>query len=305
MRKLMLLMAVAVGCSTTVFAAFSKDDAGTATAQFLKLGAGARAAGMGEASAAAANDSTSIYWNPAGLNKLADRSLAVMHAVWFEDITYDWLSYAQPVKGVGTVGVGIQYLSYGTIKGMDSTGVEGASFTPNDLAVTLSCARNYKGIDLGASVKYISSKIKHSASAYAVDLGAQYKMMNDRLALGLAVQNLGTKMKFVDQEDALPANVKLGGAYSVNPDWLVALDINAPVDHEINYGVGTEYLYHINNTMSAAGRAGYNTSARDTGGLNGFSAGVGFTYLNYGIDYAYVPYSDLGNTQRISFRIAF
>jgi len=57
--------------------------------------------------------------------------------------------------------------------------------------------------------------------------------------------------------------------------------------------------------MNAAGRVGYNTAAKDTGGLNGISAGIGFVYLNYGIDYAFVPYGDLGNTQRISLSAKF
>ena len=71
-----------VAAAGTARAGFSKDDAGTATAQFLKLGAGAQAAGMGEAYAGVAKDDTSIYWNPAGLNNITGKSASFMHAIY-------------------------------------------------------------------------------------------------------------------------------------------------------------------------------------------------------------------------------
>ena len=50
--------------------ALSKDDIGTTTAQFLKLGIGAQSAGMGNAVTCVANGTDSIYSNPANLNYL-------------------------------------------------------------------------------------------------------------------------------------------------------------------------------------------------------------------------------------------
>ena len=165
MKKVFVVLVVAAVNTGLCFGAFSKNDAGTSAAQFLKLGAGARAAGMGEAVGAVADDSTAIYWNPAGLDQVAARAVAAMHAVWFEDITYDWLSYAQNAGKLGVIGVGVQYLSYGSIKQMDSTGLETGNFGPTDLCVSLAYAHSYKGVDLGVNVKYISLKIVDSASA--------------------------------------------------------------------------------------------------------------------------------------------
>ena len=284
-------------------AAYSKKDAGTSAAQFLKLGAGARAAGMGEALAAAADDSTAIYWNPAGLARVNARSLSVMHAAWFEGITYDWISFAMPCRDRGVFGVGVQYLSYGSIKKTDNTGLETGDFSPADLSVSLSFAGKLLGFGLGANIKYISQKIINSAIAYAADFGAQYQsrdMLDNRLIFGLAVQNVGTKVKFISEEDPLPLNVKLGAAYSIKKNWLAVLDINAPVDNDVNYGVGTEYACSVNEAVSVLGRLGCNTRNKDTGGLNGLTSGLGVRYLDYSIDYAFVPYGELGNTQRIS-----
>jgi hypothetical protein len=305
LKKLILNIFVFAMLGTGVcFGAFSNNDAGTATAQFLKLGAGARAAGMGEAVTGIANDSTAIYWNPAGLNRFSTRSLSFMHAVWFEDISYDWFSYAQPLPSTGVVGVAIQYLSYGSLKEIDSLGVEGDSFSPKDMALTLSYARKINKTNLGLNVKYISSQIKGTATAYAIDFGV-IRSISKKLRTGFAIQNLGTKMSFISREDNLPLNIKIGGSFIFNPSWVLALDLNAPVDNNPFISLGTEYNLEINPLISVAGRLGYNNRNKDTGGLNSITTGLGVSYLNYGLDYAFVPYGELGNTHRISFKISF
>jgi hypothetical protein len=303
MKKILAAVLGLVFCSNFAFAA--KSDIGTAGAAFLKLGAGARPVAMGDAFAAATDDSTSIYWNPAGLNQIKGKgSLTLMHAIWFEDISYDWVSYACPYKNLGVFGIGVQYLSYGSLKKTDSTGLELGEFTPVDMALYLSYARKIKDIDVGANLKYISSKIENTATAYAVDLGAM-KKLNDKLSLGAAVQNVGTKLKYINDEEPLPMNIKLGGAYSLRDNWLAVLDINSPSDGEMFYGIGTEYCKKVNDKASVMCRAGYNTRNKDTGGLNGFTVGLGMKYKEYSFDYAFVPYGDLGDTNRISLSILF
>ena len=305
MQKILTVISILALLSTGGLGAMNSSDAGSAAAQFLKLGAGARAEGMGDAFVAVCDDATAIYWHPAGLNRIQGRSLSVMHAVWFEDISYDWISYAQKAGNTGACGVGVQYLSYGSIPARDDTGLERGSFNPDDLAVSLSYARSIQGFALGINAKYISSRIQNSACALAGDIGVQHSMAHGRLSLGLAIQNIGTPMKFIDAADPLPGNIKLGAACLIHNNWTAALDINAPVDNAVTLGAGTEYRYVIDATMTAAGRVGYNTRARDTGGVNGISAGFGFSYLCYSIDYAFVPYGDLGNTHRISLSITF
>jgi hypothetical protein len=56
---------------------------------------------------------------------------------------------------------------------------------------------------------------------------------------------------------------------------------------------------------SASGRLGYNTAAKDTGGMNSITIGLGYTYTRYSFDYAFVPYGDLGNSNRLSVSIKF
>jgi hypothetical protein len=48
-------------------------------AEFLKVGVGARAMGMGGAFVALANDATASYWNPAGLAQLREAEFSLVH----------------------------------------------------------------------------------------------------------------------------------------------------------------------------------------------------------------------------------
>lgn len=301
MKKFIILITIIVS-NSFVYSA-TMDDIGTSSAQFLKLGAGARAAAMGDAFGAVADDSTAIYWNPAGLNQLKKKSASIMHSLWVDDISYDWVSYAQPTK-FGTVGIGVQYLSYGTLKGMDETGLELSDFSPNDLAGNVSYARKIGDVGVGLNVKYISCKIKKSATAFAGDIGLIYnKLMKNKLSLGLAVQNLGTKLKFVDEKEKLPMNIKIGTAYRFSDSWLIGMDVNSPNDSAINIGAGTEYNYKLKDNLTLFGRAGYNTKTKDIDGLKGFAAGLGIGYKDLILNYAFVPFGDLGNTQKVDISI--
>lgn len=301
-----LVFAFLLTCfSTSLYSAFGKDDAGTSTANFLKLGAGARSAGMGEAFVGVSDDATAVYWNPGGLSQVKDRSLSIMHAVWFEDIFYDWISYVHPANKIGTFGLGIQYLSYGDIKETDETGLIVSNFNPSNIAATVSYARKIFGISIGINAKYISSKITKTAYALAGDIGIMWKSKKDKISVGLVGQNLGMKMKFVDEEASLPAAIKIGGAYKVRNNWIAALDVSAPLDNEIYISAGSEYNYKINNKMILGLRAGYGTKAKYVGGLNSLTAGIGINYLSYSLDYAFLPLGNLGNTHRISFSVRF
>lgn len=68
-------------------------------AEFLKIGVGARALGMGEAFVAVADDGTAGYWNPAGLVFVRHREVSALHAEQFGAlVNYDFASYVHPLE---------------------------------------------------------------------------------------------------------------------------------------------------------------------------------------------------------------
>ena len=62
MRSLWAVLMAAMSCGTVL-----AQDAPKYSNEFLAIGVGARALGMGSAYTAVVNDVTSGYWNPAGL----------------------------------------------------------------------------------------------------------------------------------------------------------------------------------------------------------------------------------------------
>ena len=76
--------------------------------EFLKLGVGARALGMGEAFVAVADDASAPYWNPAGLVFLRQRQVLFMHAEQFGDLlNHDFISFAMPLEDQSALAVSV------------------------------------------------------------------------------------------------------------------------------------------------------------------------------------------------------
>ena len=66
--------------------------------EFLNIGVDAAAFGMANAVVASSNDVNSGYWNPAGLLKLKDKQVSLMHANYFANIaSYDYAGFAMPI----------------------------------------------------------------------------------------------------------------------------------------------------------------------------------------------------------------
>src|SRR4051812_33927388 len=77
---------------------------GTTGADFLTIGAGPRAVGMGEAHVAVADDSYASYWNPAGLGLIDRKETAFMYNRSFLDVTQTHFNAAYPLEGGGAIG---------------------------------------------------------------------------------------------------------------------------------------------------------------------------------------------------------
>ena len=290
---------------------------GTQGAQFLKIPPTARSASLGS-TAALSDGSESIFQNPAGLASVERIDVRMSQVSWIESINYSNLAAAVS-NSAGTFGIGINYLSVPEIIKYDNTGsAPGGSYAPSDTAVTFGYARAFSDkLRAGINIKYLSSRLDDvNATALAADAGIQLNFGGDYgLKMGLAVQNAGTEMKFVNEGDPMPFNIRLGASYllnlsdDLNSEWNRFFDLDHNVmfiaeanylnDSEISGNFGMEYKRIYQNSSAFALRAGYLTNIR---GLDntGLTLGLGIAYSNFVIDYAFVPYGELGNTQRVT-----
>ena len=280
---------------------------GTTGATFLKLGVGSRPVAMGEAFVAAADDINALYWNPSGLSLSEGKQVTFTHTEWFQAIRYEYLAYCQPALG-GTIGTGITYLYITDIERRDIAGALLGSVPANDLAIAVSYAKTLsERLNLGGTVKIINQQLDDkSALGVAADIGLQYKLNKEGLVMGLALQNMGYEAPFITEASPLPMNLKVGIANKFADSKLtLSSDLNYSILDSIwAVGAGIEYWVH----PVFAIRAGYkyNSAINNTlGALAGLTCGAGFKIGILGIDYALVPYGDLGYTHRVSLLLKF
>jgi hypothetical protein len=301
----MIASFVAVAC-LAVPVTSSAEDGATGLA-FLKLGAGARAIGMGDAYVALGGDASSVYWNPAGAVAVPNIDVILMHSEWFEGIRYEFAGGVQS-DGRQAFGIGLMGLYTDDIEEREDDPLADpiGTFRVFDFSVTGTYAlRLTEQFDVGGSVKYLNETIdEESAGGFAVDVGGLYRVPAlPGLSAGIAVQNLGPQMKFNEDGFDLPALIRAGAALDVpvenlNGQLVLVGDALVPIsDGDVKIHAGLEFEY----ARILALRFGYRTGWDN----QNVSYGVGAKVRNFRLDYAYVPfYSDLGATHRISLGFA-
>ena len=317
-------------------AAFTSKSAGASGAAFLKIGAGARPAGMGGAYTAVADDVNTIYWNPGGLSTLKSKNeFVAMRAELFQGLQYNFFAFAHPMREYGTIAVGMINLN---ITGIESRTTDSdnpdSTFSSNDSAYSVAYAKKLTfgslpaydeegGLHAGLSAKAVRQTLAgEAANTFAADFGALYKFSDRPLSMGLAVQNVGATQKFKSESDPLPLTIQLGTSYRLGQDWavsgvrvgeerktglLLALDAHAPRDDDPSARIGAEFTRGWSENTAVSVRAGYETARvrQIEGTASGISAGAGVTYKFFTFDFAWVPYGNLGNTFRYSIKLRF
>lgn len=163
--------------------------------EFLNIGVGARALGMGSAVVASSDDVTAGYWNPTGLlNTNADLQLGLMHSEYFAGIAkYDFAGITKTIDASSAFGV--SFIRFGVDNIPNTTELIDAQgnldydrityFSATDMAFLFSYARKLKGnLSVGGNVKLIHRKVGDFAKAwgFGIDASIEYKKKNWRLA---------------------------------------------------------------------------------------------------------------------------
>ncbi|MFO7846501.1 MAG: PorV/PorQ family protein [Balneolaceae bacterium] len=201
--SLLLLFSFDAGAQSFTNAKYGGD--------FLSVGAGARALGMGSAQAAITNDVTAAYWNPAGLTQVQDLDIAYMHSERFAGIvSYDYGAVAYPLKSSeSTIALSIFRQGVDNIANTLNAWDRDRNlprenpqdyieeFSVADMAFIFSYAqRTTEHASWGVNAKIVNHRLGPFADAwgYSIDAGAQYALGNT--TLGVHLMDITTMMKF-------------------------------------------------------------------------------------------------------------
>jgi hypothetical protein len=160
--------------------------------EFMNIGVDAAALGMSNAVTASTGDVNSGYWNPAGLLKIEDSEVSLMHASYFANIAqYDYAAYAKKIDdrsawGISLIRFGVDDI-LNTTQLIDSEGNIDYNrislFSTADYGFTFSYARRptlIEGLQYGVNAKVIRRVIGDFASSwgFGFDFGLQYESNN-------------------------------------------------------------------------------------------------------------------------------
>ncbi len=338
-KKIIIVFAAVLLATPVIADDFAK--VGTAGAQFLKIGVGARYNALGEASVAAVDNIYSMYWNPAGLTYVNDNEIAFTYVNYLLDISLNYVAYARNHPDLGAFGASIVILSMGDQEITTELEQEGTgeTYDVSSYAFQLSYARQLTAqFSFGGSIKYIGEKIyREESRGFAFDFGTLLYTGFRSLRLGMNIANLGPEMKFdgpdlevgftpdpldpggqdnpnqdpfssnlnVDPYD-LPLTFRIGVAYDflINEETnlMVALEAKHPNDNMQQGSVGAELNWQDSYFL----RAGYKINYEE----EGLSLGGGIRKdltksTDLCLDYAWVDFGRFASVHRFSASISF
>ncbi len=303
--------------------------------EFLRIGVGARALGMGSAFAGLADDGTAAYWNPAGLATLDDRQITLMHAEQFGSIVqYDFLSYVAPVGAAGKVrqAIGVSLVRLGVDDIPDTRGLEiidqngNGKFdypedllvvdesrfvfdSDNDVALLFSYARDVgPGLSAGGNFKYIRQWLGDSlrSNGFGIDLGALY-VGRGGFSVGATLRDATTTRILwnTGTGEFIAPSLRLGAAKTRSfrerrHTVTGALDVQVGFSDErlssqAHLGAVT-FEFHPGVEYWLDRRLALRLGFE----AQNFTAGAGFRYRGIGLDYAYLDHRELDASHRIS-----
>ncbi len=301
--KIVIAIWVLAAVVATLFGDISvAGELGSNTANFLKIGVGARALGMGSAFTSVADNPSAVYWNAAGLRRLASSQAEFSHQSWYQDVTVENLQIAFPGNSV-SFGAGLTYVNLGLIRSYDEFGNQGEDLTMYNMAVTVAAAADITdNVAIGVSAKYVEQSfdiIKGDAVAADIGILASFRGLN----FGATVTNMGTDITYFSESEPLPAAVRTGVSFRQFEDKaLFAIEAYTPFRGAPAIHQGLE----VNIIQDLYARSGLVYQTGTVAGTNAvsFDLGLGVAYGRGRFDYTFIPSDDYGSDAVHNFSIS-
>ncbi len=300
-------------------------------------GVGTRAMGMNGAFAAVSDDSSSAYWNPAGLASAWCKELSFMRADLYDLdlITSNALNISAPDTGSGAMSFGWTRLQYdleswreevflvsyaktmlGHKSGQADSFVQYPGFSVS-MGATLKYFRQTSNLEIMPGIEGTEGKtevtpVHCKAKGIGLDVGLiariRAKDGRNRFSMGVAIQEIPTVIRWnsgeLETKEYLPYRYKAGCSFEPLPRLTVALDLVGEQNvrlKELHLGM-EHWIFPLKRGLpisekNLAIRGGIAKQLSSSERMT-FAGGLGVRWAAWQLDYAYLMDSNgLGDTR--------
>ena len=248
-------------------------------------------------------DYTDSFSNPASLGWSPNYGFLISH--WpgkFTDSNYNFISSVFPLKDVKNGLFSVSYLSYTSgdelIEELDGT-THSLTLESDKL---ISFGYGFKlepQIYAGGNIKYLHSSLaeEYSASSFLFDLNIMKRTLDDRETFEFGLFNFGSGLKYLDQKEDLPSEIRFGYSYkkklAPNSPLITSVGLKFIKGSSKALSLGAE-VFPRNNLFSI--RTGINKRTDLPADFNiGF--GLRFPNIDFDLSYALKQDKDLNPSQ--------
>ena len=272
--------------------------------QFLNIPVSAHSAALGGANVSIVEDDASMMWtNAAMLTNVSDKSILLGYNSYINSSNLMSAGFVKAIGERGTLGVGAQVLTYGTMDETDETGNVVGSFKANDLNFQASYSYLLSDRWSGAITAKVllSNYAEFSSTALGADLALNYFDEERGFSFSAVGRNLGgqiTSLYDDGDRESLPFNL----AFGLSKDFANApLRISLTAD-DVTHWDDVKFIQHFvlgvdilpsKSTWVGLGynfRRAHEMKVADSSHWAGFSIGAGLNVKKFKVGVAYGKY---------------
>lgn len=237
--------------------------------------------------------------NPAAIASIAGLNFSAMHNAWLMSVNGEKASAGMPFD-FGAIAAEISYINYGTLMPVELDTLGNPVFGTGEYNMysvygSLGFARAITGgFSAGAAVKYSMDSMGAYSDGYmGFDIGAQYAP-EGAVRAGVSLVNLSGETGGY----SLPMEAKAGALYGFEQDGKKFGCMGAGLGYLIKDGT---YKAEAGGSVRVLDAVEVRLGANYSNEGFSFTAGGGFSYGSFMLDYGFVPAGALGSAHRVSF----
>lgn len=273
---------------------------------FLNIAPSANQLSLSEASSSTLTGASALYSNPALLVMEPSSSIELTYTLWIADVNNQFAS-ANFLRDGYALAFGVYNSRSNDFEARDRPGPSQGDFSISYLSLSGAAAYKFGPVSAGITAQFLREEVfQLRANGYAINAGLAAELIDKRVRLGAAVQNLGEMDELDVESTTLPSTFRLGATanllefttpgandlpilVSVHTEWIQPLE-DLPTSDFTDRGDSDDF-FSLAGTVDVADlfdlRGGYKFGPTE----RPVSFGLGLNIEPVSVNYAVLPFS--------------